>query len=426
MISPHILRSGNLFKMSVPTTTISHATPSSTTITSSINSLPIMTSPTIKLLHQDPTIKKFDGENLTEYSALNSIQSCEDQMTGSSIQTGADKISFVRSQLIPGSLAAEMMSASAFNIQSLNGDYAIFRANFLQAFGISHTSDFQWSFRYVDALNNHLGSLGHMRAQARSAELATEAMNALKQSSWINNGYLSENSLRDILEFQYYISFLTPQERRIASAIEFKPGDNLLQFSTQIRKKLKEIQPSYVAPVVSTSTYEQLSENTPVLDSTSQPNRLQCSYCHKNGHTISHCFKYRRSRNTLKSPRASSPTFSEHSQLSTSSTRSHPQHNLRYNRPPVQSSNRSFNNYSSNAQRNSQPRSFYSSNKYSSHNSNKNNSYNNRNNNNHNNCLIHGPGHSSEQCRKLQSYINSQSNKHNRNFQPVPFHLNPT
>ncbi len=45
---------------------------------------------TIKLLHQDPTIKKFGDE----YSFL---QQCEDLMTNNSITSGADKMSFAHS-----------------------------------------------------------------------------------------------------------------------------------------------------------------------------------------------------------------------------------------------------------------------------------------------------------------------------------------
>ena len=111
-----------------------------------------------------------------------------------------DKISFIRFQLISGSLAAEMMSSSSFNVTYINGKYSTFRENFLQTFGLT-TDSHQWAFNYVDSLTSHLVALGHMRAQPTAAEFAIEALTALKASSFIENGSIMETSLREILEF---------------------------------------------------------------------------------------------------------------------------------------------------------------------------------------------------------------------------------
>lgn len=69
------------------------------------------------------------------------MQQCEDSICNSNITSGVDKISFVRSQLQPGSIAADLMSASAFNPKTLNYDYNAFRANFLQAFSMPQQPD---------------------------------------------------------------------------------------------------------------------------------------------------------------------------------------------------------------------------------------------------------------------------------------------
>ena len=399
MFSPHSLRSGLNYKMNNTVTTTTSLNNSITTVSSSspvttvtytTMSSPVSSyNPRITLLHQEPSIKRFSGENLCEYSALNFLQACEDTMTGSSLETGSDKISFVWSQLVTGSLAAEMMSASAFSIQNLDGNYEQFRTNFLQAFGTTATNDFQWTYRYVDSLQTNLGNLGHMRAQARSAELATDAITALNNSSWIQNGSVSEKSLRDILEFQYYISFLTPSERRIASGLEFKPGDNLLNFSSQIRKKLKQLpQQTYVAPIIKPLENRDLSVSQKSRDP------IECFYCHKLGHSISQCRRRKRSQQNSLS-RGSSPTFSEKSHQSTSSSNSNTSYKHKNRYSPSRSYQNKSNIYKHSS--NSQPT-----------------------------CIIHGIGHFSKNCRKLQQYLNNQTQKQNRNFQQVPPHQNPT
>ncbi len=128
-----LLRSGRYLSLPLscprPTNTISFPADSTPSPSSSISS------PRIKLLHQNTSIKIFSGED-ANYSALSFSEACGDSMGNSNITTDSDKTAFVRSNLTCDSLASQMMQASSFTRKLINYDYSVFRKNFLTAFGI--------------------------------------------------------------------------------------------------------------------------------------------------------------------------------------------------------------------------------------------------------------------------------------------------
>lgn len=148
-------------------------------------------------------------------------------MTKSCITSGADKMSFVRSQLIPDTLAFTMMSARCFKSCMPQDDYAEFcSSNFLRAFGASRTHDsFLWTFRYAESLTTQLRYVGHMVGQVHATECAHNATEFLKFGNWIQNGQMSLDKLQVFLET--YVNYHTPRERRVASISEIKPTDYL-------------------------------------------------------------------------------------------------------------------------------------------------------------------------------------------------------
>ena len=220
-------------------------------------------------------------------------------------------------------------------------------------------------------MTNNFGVLNCLRALPRSAELASAAVDSLKASNWITNGTMSEQRFHDIIEFLYYINFLNPSERRIASTLTYTQTDNLLDFSSKIASKLKE-HPAHVHVVASTTATSPLNS----ANQTSQPSApasdkqhavYACTYCHKQGHTIKRSFlRQRHERNAVRSP--SAQRLSRYESLQdfrhvTRSVPSRPRSSSRQGRPasrPIPER---------------PPKS----------------------------CLIHGPGnHSSEECFKIQ------------------------
>ena len=306
--SPAVTAMTSTLTTTTVTTTTTTTTPSTTvpSVSSTAFQNPVLT-PTFKLLHHDPSIQKFSGDDISLYSPLQFLQQCEDSIRNSNITSGVDKISFVRSQLQPGSIAADLMSASAFNPKLLNYDYSAFRSNFLQAFGTPQQPDsLQWVFDGADSLTTNFGSLNCLRALPRSAELASAAVESLKAASWITQGTLSEQRFHDIIEFLYYINFLNPSERRIASTLTYSQTDNLLDFSSKIASKLKE-HPAQLPVVASTRATPLNSANQTSQSIASIPDQQRavysCTYCHKQGHTINRCFQRQRNeRNAARSP----------------------------------------------------------------------------------------------------------------------------
>ena len=281
-------------------TTITTTTPSVTTPISSLNS------PAIKLLQHDTTIPKFSGEGIDSYTPSQFLQLCEDVISNSQINSGADKISFVRSHLVPGSLASELMSATAFDPKVLQFDYDKFKVNFLQIFGVPQPKDnLQWIFEAAQTMSNQSGTVDFRRAQARSAQLANQAVSSLKASNWFVNGTLDEDSFRLILEYIFYIQLLTPAERHTASTLPYTKGESLLDFSSKLAVKLRSQQPAYVAAnsIDPPSTTGDASQPLPKQ----KFNSSVCQYCHKVGHTQQRCFlKQRHERQPRSQPTGSS------------------------------------------------------------------------------------------------------------------------
>ena len=390
------LRSGNF---TMATTTASTTTTTATTATAAS-----MSPPTIKLLHQNPTITPFDGEDITSYSPVQFLQMCDDVIINSHIQSGGDKISFVRSHLVPGSLASDLMSAAAFEPQLLNYDYEQFKINFLKIFGVVQTKDsFDWAFTAANSLTDNFGTLDHKRAQARSAQLVRGVVDSLLASSKVKDSMISVDVFRSMMEFQYYVLLLTPPERRVASTLTHDSDETLLDFSAKVACKLRDSP----TPVVASAT-DKLSPQQPVSVQVPQTSvhyssRPVCTYCQKQGHAYKQCFiRKRRERSATRNSLSSSQP---------SATASFPsqEHNFR---PPsyasqahrARSPSRHGRNYNVTLAR---PPKF---------------------------CLIHGPSnHSSEECfaiQKLQRQHNvtvsaPQSSAPQSDFYKGNVHLHP-
>ncbi|KAG0727656.1 hypothetical protein GWK47_034191 [Chionoecetes opilio] len=245
--------------------------------------------PTIKILHQEPLVKRFSGED-PSYSALNCLGLCEDLMRNSSLVLDLHKIAFVRSQLVPDSLAARMMLASALQPGLLNNSYHEFRDNFLQAFGSGqHRGGLQWVFRMTDSLTNRLGTADHFDGQALAAQIVDDAVSSLRKADWFKDDAISCKDLRVMLEYAMFVVHLIPERRRVASSIDFTAKDRLLVFALTIEKRIAE-SCLRVPPAPS-------PHNTPIAPvmfsaaGPSAPPPLLGSFCSRTGQTSQPCFR---------------------------------------------------------------------------------------------------------------------------------------
>lgn len=337
-MSLHQLRSGRNYKQTFVYTPNTMSRPSSPPVPGSIsNSLSATHTPTIKLLHQKPSLKRFSGED-TAHSPLIFLQQCEDVMRNSNVVQDADKISFVRSQLVQDSLATVMMRANCFNTIVIGSSYSTFRENFLTTFGTSQDdSSLQWSFRLADSLTTDLGNLGILRGQAHAADFANEAITALQSAKWSENGKITLDRLRTVFEFQYYIMYLATQERRVASTIDFKPDQSLMDFASKLSKKLRDAPKAPVVPVavVKADTKATLPPSPsidPARTSVSATrSSLICSFCSKPGHRYSHCFQ--RKKQAAKSIIKHAPSSTVCSRADVASSKPSSDHSVIHSKP---------------------------------------------------------------------------------------------
>lgn len=123
------------------------------------------------------------------------------------------------------------MRGSALNTSINELSYEKFRQDFLFTFGSSQeVKSLLWSFYLADSLTTKFGNLGALRGIVHVADIANETSTALQNTSWLEDGKLSIEMIRNILEFHHYILCLIPQMRRVSSTIDFKPGQQILYF----------------------------------------------------------------------------------------------------------------------------------------------------------------------------------------------------
>ena len=122
---------------------------------------------------------------------------------------------------------------------------------------------------------------------------------------------MTEQNFRIIMEFQYYINLLTPEERRVASTLEFKLGDSLLDFASRIANKMKAQPPPVIAATNDNSASLSQSPVLPQPASNVPQSPVQhdtlfvCTYCSKPGHGYKRC--YLRQRHERQAARVSQP-----------------------------------------------------------------------------------------------------------------------
>jgi len=111
-----VLRSGNTYPTPPAFTKVN-------TVANNNNPTNSMTSPSpIKILPTSTSVRQFSGTE-TDYSAQEFITLCEDVIQGSNVVTDQEVIAFVRSRLVLGSRALNMMLSSAFCAKDIGKNY---------------------------------------------------------------------------------------------------------------------------------------------------------------------------------------------------------------------------------------------------------------------------------------------------------------
>lgn len=91
-----------------------------------------------------------------------------------------------------------------------------------------HHDSFQWTLHLPGFLSTKHGASIYSLVSA--TDLASEAIDSQKKAFWFHSGTLSEEYFYSLMEFDFSIQNLVPNERRFVSPLDFKPDDDLLHF----------------------------------------------------------------------------------------------------------------------------------------------------------------------------------------------------
>ncbi len=92
--------------------------------------------PPINIIPNTASTSPFSGAD-NDFSARKFNSLCEDVVKGLSVTEDAGNISFIRSRLVPGSRALNLMQSSDFSLTDIGTDCELFKRNFLKVFGDS-------------------------------------------------------------------------------------------------------------------------------------------------------------------------------------------------------------------------------------------------------------------------------------------------
>ncbi len=87
--------------------------------------------PPIKVIPTTASVRSFSGTD-NDFPATEFITLCENMIKGLSIADDSDKIPFIRSRLVPGSRAINLMQSRAFRLTDISSDHEQFKRNFLK------------------------------------------------------------------------------------------------------------------------------------------------------------------------------------------------------------------------------------------------------------------------------------------------------
>ncbi|XP_063865078.1 uncharacterized protein LOC135103061 [Scylla paramamosain] len=239
-------------------------------------------------------IRPFSGED-EDYGAFQFITLCEGVMNIYDIYGHADRISFVRSRLQPGSRACCVMQGAAFSVTIIQQDYDKFRQNFLNVFSSGATTlVVKQTMAVVESVTHNLGRKDVWEASLPANILAESCLRILHQAGWCSGAYITTDNVTKFLGLLVYMLHVQPRIRLAALSIPFHPSEHLDDFVYALDDKLREM--GRAAAAVNSA-----DSNTNFTEAASQPSdsvpvatqAAVCSYCHKAGHKESKCFRKR-------------------------------------------------------------------------------------------------------------------------------------
>ena len=250
---------------------------------------------TIKVLPTEASVRVFTGVD-DGYNGRAFLDICESVMRSSGVTQDEDKIAFVRSRIAPDSRAMRLMGSTAFSDTKLQGDYSKFHGNFIRVFcGSVETSVLSQLVYANDESLKHLEEKDLWEGTVPANELTKGCLRVLKDNNWFDaDGNLPLSKVTKLLELQYYLLHVPRRVRQAAQTLSFKDTDELTDLVAKLELKLHEIEGNrkFIAPITNDKIPSSSSSSSPSSSSFTHP--FSCTFCGKQGHTESRCFKKKR------------------------------------------------------------------------------------------------------------------------------------
>lgn len=265
------------------------ATSTSQTMTS-LNGGQQSTSRTYKFLPAEGNVRPFTGQD-KDYSVRTFLTMCEDVMRQSGTTDDADKISFVRSKLAPGSRALNMMQSVTFLARNLGPNYDLFKEKMLRVFGGgAETSLIKQISSVVDNIEHGLRTEEPWDASIPAGEEMESCMRALKEQGWgetPNGTTITFDNLSKFFEIFFLLFHVRGKARQAFQSLPYGPDDSFDALITAAESKLGEGKGGVAS--VATAGIEETPVESYAAVVGSHPK--VCSYCNKIGHLERRCLK---------------------------------------------------------------------------------------------------------------------------------------
>ncbi|XP_050724403.1 uncharacterized protein LOC127002464 [Eriocheir sinensis] len=237
--------------------------------------------PPIRVIPTHASIRQFSGGE-TDFSARQFLDLCESAIVNSSITEDHDKIAFIRSRLLPGSRALNLMQSSAFASGDIGVNYEVFKGNFIKIFGGgSKPSIVRQMAHTVESLQKNSSTKPIWDAMIEANQLAVDCVKSLEDALWLPGGCMQKHQVKTAFELFFYLFHISEKNRRSALPLAFKPSGKLVDFVSELEVKVQE-HPHHqpLAPAAALQAQSKAS--------------LTCSFCKQSGHSEHSCFAKRR------------------------------------------------------------------------------------------------------------------------------------
>ncbi len=185
----------------------------------------------IRVIPTPTRIREFSGSD-KDYTAGEFITLCEDAINNSCLHSDKDKISFVRSRLVPGSRALLLTQSSGFATADVGTNFEVFKKNFLRIFGGgSQQSVIRLGTHTVGKLQKSMSTCQIYDDLVRANQVAVESIKALEDNDWTQKNSISLANMKVFLELLYYMFHIPQKARCVARSLKLKPGEKLWTLS---------------------------------------------------------------------------------------------------------------------------------------------------------------------------------------------------